>query len=410
MAHRAARLHRSPAEWAARALLAVVAAVLGYGAVTHSLANAFRVSAIERAHRLAPGDGRITAYLAKSLSGPQSNSAQRVEADRTARLALRQDPTAVAAVAVLGLNAQVRGDTVSARRLFAYSDKLSRRDLRTRLWAIEDAVARDDIPGALRNYDIALRTSRSAPPLLYPVLASAIDDADIAAAVVETLAARPPWAESFVEIVARNGANPRATAQLFRDFHTANIPVSDGARAAVIERLIADKLFDEAWSHYSFLHLKADRRRARDPKFTANLTQPSPFDWKPMGGVAGVATVIRDSAKNGVFDFSAPPSVGGLLLQQMQMLPAGDYLIEGRSIGIEQPESSRPYWTLACLEGRELGRVVIPNSTYSNGKFRGRFTVPQGCQVQYLRLVGQPSNLASGLSGQIDQLALRPVG
>lgn len=86
-------------------------------------------------------------------------TARRREADRLARLALRQDPTAVAALATLGLNAQIRGDTNSARRYFAYSDKLSRRSLTTRLWAIEDAVARDDIPAALRNYDVALRTS-----------------------------------------------------------------------------------------------------------------------------------------------------------------------------------------------------------------------------------------------------------
>lgn len=409
MAFSAGRLSRSPAEWSVRLLLAAVAAALGYAAVTHSLAMVLRTAAPERAHALAPWDGRITAYLSAKLSAPEADATGRAEADRLAHLALRQDPTAIAAAATLGLNAQIRGDTEDARRFFAYSDKLSRRDLRTRLWAIEDAVARDDIPGALRHYDIALRTSRSAPQLLYPVLASAITDVDVTAALVKTLAAQPEWTAGFVEFVASNGADSRTTSRLLRGLHEAAVPVSDSARAMVISRLIADKLFDDAWSYYASLYPGADRRRARDPQFVANLTPPSPFDWVPMGGESGVAASIQGGTQDGVFDFAAPASVGGPLLQQMQMLPPGEYLIEGRSLYIDQPENSRPYWTLTCLEGRELGRVVLSNSAEDDGVFRGRFSVPQGCAIQYLRLVGRPSNLVGGLSGQIDEVALRPV-
>lgn len=401
-------LRRSPIEWSARIVLALTAAVLGYSAVVHSLAMVLRTVSPEQAHALAAWDGRITASLSEKFSELGAGAAQRAEANRLALLALRQDATAVAAVATLGLNAQARGDIESARRFFAYSDKLSRRDLRTRLWGIEDAVARDDIPNALRQYDIALRTSRSAPDLLYPVLASAIADADIATALVKTLATRPAWTQSFIEFAAGNGTDPRATAQLFREVSGAAVPISDSARAMVINRLIARQLFDDAWAYYSsYSHV--DRRRARDPQFTVNLSTPSPFDWVPMGGDSGIATSIQGNAQRGVFDFSAPASVGGVLLQQMQMLPPGDYLIEGRSAGIDQPEGSRPYWALTCLEGRELSRLTLPNSAQDEGMFRGRLAVPSGCPVQYLRLVARPSNSVGGLSGQINEVALLPV-
>jgi hypothetical protein len=64
---------------------------------------------------------------------------------------------------------------------------------------------------------------------------------------------------------------------------------------------------------------------------------------------------------------------------------------------------------LQCREGRELGRVVLPDSAEARGEFDGRFTVPQGCPVQMLALVLRPSEAVSGVSGRIDRLQLTPI-
>lgn len=399
---------RSPKEWAARIALALLALVLGYFAVTHSLAQVLRTKAPEQAYRLAPYDGRITAYLSAKMSGPGATTEERAEADRLARLALRQDPTAVAAVATLGINAQLRGDTEVARRYFEYSDKLSRRDLRTRLWFIEDAVAREDVPEALRHYDIALRTSRGAPNLLYPVLGTAISDATIRSELVKTLAAKPAWTESFIGYAADNG-DTVSVARLFQDLRHSNVVIPDAAQASIIGRLVTEENYAAAWSYFASIRPNADRRRSRDTSFAANLTAPSPFDWTPLGGDAGISTVIQSGSQDGIFDFSAPATVGGPLLQQLQLLPTGDYVIEGRTIDLDQAETARPYWVLICTNGRELGRVEVPNSSENGGVFRGQFTVNAGCPAQYLRLVARPSNAIGGLSGQIDEVQLRPA-
>lgn len=406
---RATRPRRSATEWGVRGALAVAAAGLGYFSVTHSVAYMIRGSAPARAHALAPWDGRITALLSEQLSGPEATAADRKRADDLARLALRQDPTAVPAVATLGINAQVRGDTAAARRIFAYSETLSRRDLRTRLWAIEDAVARNDIAGAMRNYDIALRTSRIAPDLLFPVLASAITDAEIRQALVATLTKRPIWSDQFTGFVSGNGPDPRATASLFEALHRRGIALPAASPAALIGRLLAEGRADDAWRFYATLTPGADRRIARDPGFTANLTAPTPFDWVPITD-SGVSATIQRGEQGGIFDFAVPPNLGGPLLRQTQLLSPGDYRIEGRSIGIEQAADALPYWTLTCAEGRELGRVTVPNSAVANGRFVGRFTVPAGCPVQQLLLVARPSESLSGLTGQIDDVRLRPAG
>jgi hypothetical protein len=409
MARRGSGKRRSAKEWAVRLGLAAVAAAIGWSAVTHSLATALRARAPEQAHALAPGDARIAATLAAKWVLDRSDPVKQAEATRLAREALLRDPTVVQAVTTLGLQADLRGDKEAARRLFAYSQILSRRDLTTQIWAIEDAVGRGDIAGALRHYDVALRTNRTAPDLLYPVLADAIGDAAIRAELVRTLAAKPAWGASFVDYVAVGGSDPQATASLFRSLGRTGVPVSARGRTALIGKLMARGEYEDAWAFYASVHPGADRRRSRDPRFTGDAQNPSPFDWFTVND-AGISTTIQRGEQGGIVDFSAPSSIGGPLLRQMQLLPAGRYVLSGRSAGINQPEASRPYWMLACLDGRELGRIILPNSGEGQARFAGQFIVPAACPAQYLSLVARPSDEVSGVSGQIEEAILRPAG
>jgi hypothetical protein len=395
-------------EWATRFVVAVAAGWLGYLATTYSVAASLPNSEAERAHRLVPGDSRIAAALSEQLSGAEATAADRARADRIAQAALLRDPAAVEAVATLGINALARGDQASARRLFSYSQYLSRRDLRTQLWAIEDAVARGDITDVLKHYDIALRTKRDTPELLFPILASAISDPAIRSGLVKTLAARPIWTDDFVDYVSAHDIDSPSTAALFQGLRRARVSISEGASANLVNGLISDGHFEAAWSYYASIRRNVDRHATRDPEFAARLDIPAPFDWMPAS-VSGISTSIQQGTKGGVFDFAAPPSVGGLLLQQLQMLPPGDYVLEGHSIGIAQPNESLPYWTLSCREGSEFGRVIVPASAEKGGWFAGRMIVPANCPVQVLALVARPSTEIAGLAGQIDRVALRPI-
>jgi hypothetical protein len=400
-----ARAKRSSREWAVRGGLAALVAVLGYFCVTFSMAQVVAATDPALAHRLAPYDGRITARLAASLVEGEASPADRARADELARLALRQDPTAVLAVSTLGINAETRGDGDTARRLFAYAFKLSRRDLVTQLWSIEDAVTRGDIAGAVRHYDIALRTRPDLAQLLFPVLASASSDPAIRVPLVRTLATKPNWGEGFINYISGNGPDVGATAQLFVDLRRAGVVVPLTAQASAVNALLAAGRFEEAWRYYTSIRPGSDRRRSRDPRFTAELEAPSHLDWTPVNE-SGVVT----SAQDGAFDFTVPASVGGPLLQQVQLLPPGTYRIAGRSSGIEQEDSRRPYWTLQCrADGRELGRVVLPNSGQASGRFLGMFTVPAGCPVQTLLLMARPVDAVSGLAGRLEQVELVPA-
>lgn len=394
-------------EWLGRIALAVAILVVGTLGVVQSLGLALQHMP-ERAHAIARSDGHIMARVAQKLLVSNPSAMGQAAAGRLAREALRQDPTAVRAVTTLGLIAQSGGRTEEARRLFSYANALSRRELQTQLWAIEDAVGRNDIRGALAQYDIALRTSRHAPELLYPVLAAALSDPAIRDELARTLGRRPSWSPTFVTYLAEQPLDPPATADLFAKLRRTGLPVPEEASALLIAALANKGMWDLAWSYYATVRVGADRRQSRDPDFSTSIKFPSLFDWMPVNG-GGVATSLQSGERGGAFVFSAPPSANGLLLQQAQMLAPGSYRLEGRSSGVDLPVTSQPYWALSCRGGPELGRIAVSSSAQANGIFAGRFVVPTGCPLQTLALVARPSESMSGSSGQIDRVQLRPT-
>ena len=395
----------SATQWGMRGALAALALLAGYTSVKATLAQVAVKGNPALAHRLSPGNAQVASQFAWQMSGQQATPANRIAADRLAKQALIADPTAVSAVATLGLNAHLRGDADNARRLFAYSERLSRRNLATQVWLVENAARRGDVTGTLHHFDVALRTSLVAPDVLYPVLAQTMAAPGIRTEMTRTLADHPGWGDSFLRYVAANSKDPRPIAALFTELRQSNVPVPDDAGVNLINALITHGFAQEAWAFYTTGHPHSDPRFSRDPGFTGNADTASLFDWTPIndGGIAS-------SLQPGAFEYQVSASLAGPVLQQWQMLPPGQYRIEGRSRGIEQQPTALPYWSLTCDDGRELGRVTVPNSAQNDGHFSGQFMVPGDCPVQKLTLVTQSSDAVGGSSGQFDRVQIVPQG
>jgi len=395
---------RSVRTMAARATLAAVATILAGFALADSFAHALARSSPSQARVLAPWDGKIAGKAAERAMNIAPVADQDSQPARLARAAIALEPTSAEAFGVLGMQAQLRSQTEEARILFAYSLKLSRRELPPRLWAIEEAVGRGDLDQALRHYDIALRTSDQASARLFPPLASALDEQRVRQGVVKLLAANPPWREGFISYAARAGTSPRGTAALFRAAEANRIPVSPEMRTALVDSFANQGLFREAWSYYASIRPGAQRNRSRDPRFTFAEPRTSLFDW-----TTGEFASLQQSGDNGVVGFFAPPATGGTLVSQAQLLPPGRYTLQGKSSDVDLPDESLPYWTLTCAGDRELGRVVVPPSATNGGRFRGQFLVPAGCPWQMLSLVARPTDDYRGVTGQIETVVLEPA-
>lgn len=405
---RGGRAQRSPADRVVRGFLALAAAFAGWFAVSNSLAQVIARSDAARGHQLAPWDGRIAARLATTQFVGDDDANGRAAAARLARKALGDDPTTVQAVTTLGLNAQAGGNLALAREMFRYAQTLSRRDFTTQLWAIEDAVARGDIPGAIFHYDIALRTSKTAPDVLYPVLAAAIGDPAIRTALVARLRTRPVWSLNFINHVSLGDAMPQAAAALFVDLKRAGVNVPDPATAAVVSRLISGNDIPAAWRYYATIRDVEDASRSRDPDFASGLQASSVFDWVPAND-SGVTASIQRGDSGGLFDYAISPGFAGAILQQQQAMPAGRYRIEGEAANIDEAPDALPYWMVTCRDGRELGRVGIPAAQHGLSHFVGDIDVPADCPAQTLALVARLSDRVGGTQGKIERILMHQI-
>ncbi|WNO53776.1 tetratricopeptide repeat protein [Stakelama saccharophila] len=341
---------------------------------------------------------------------PDADQSQLAAAADIARDVLLRDAAATDAVIALGLAAQIENRVDAARTAFHYAERLSRRELQTQLWAIVDLAGQGDIPGVIRQYDIALRTAPgAASERLFPALSSVLSDPQVRRLLVERLGRDPAWRDRFLGYAARDGEDPEAAQQLFTALDRAHVPVPEPAKVGLISSLIAADKWDSAWSYYQTLHPQANRASSQDPDFRYRPKYRSLFDWVPVAQ-SGIAATIGSGGDGGVFTFSTPPGVGGTVLRQMEVLPPGEYVVEGVSERIDQPDVSRPYWQLSCYHGSELGRVELPNSDRNGGRFSGRFMVPEDCPAQVLTLVTRASDDIAGVEGQIAHVQIRPAG
>lgn len=392
-------IKRSSREWAFRGGIAIAAAICGYISVTSTLANAVVKTDPTVAHSLSPFNWSITAELAAAEMTAKPDSRHDSRPALLARDALRHDPTAVSALNVLGLQAQLSGDTQKARSIFAYSLALSRRNLQTHFWAIEDAVSRGDITGALQQYDTALRTSRRAPDVLFPTLAAAIAEPRVREGLIHILHTHPVWGDQFIGFVSQGQIDPLSAELFLRAATKSGLEVPDSNRVILVNKLIQRRQADRAWRYYTSFR-KGDRHQSRDAAFKAAIKRPSLFDWAPHNS-AGISASLQSSKQGGAVEFSVAPSVGGKLIEQRQMLYPGIYRFESSIEDLQQPEQSRPYWTLVCQDGRDLGKINVPNAEKGVVRFSGQFTVPDGCIMQTLSLIARPSDEIAGVFGRV---------
>lgn len=392
-----------------RGLLALASAILGLMALAASAANVIVKVDPVQAESLSPGNGTIMAAAAKERFASSSGVEKAAQAARVASLAVREDATAVDALLVLAFHAQIAGDQPRSNRIFAHVNRLTRRELQPQIWAIEDAISQGDIERALHHYDIALRTSVEAQAMLYPTLATALAEPRIRSAVLQIVASRPIWTESYFTFLSNRTQEPTSAMQFFQEAREFGIAITEENRAALVNHLFAKGEFRNAFRYYASYRPDVDASRSRDPGFTGGTKHRTVFDWT-TGQEPGLSASILANGSQGVVEFSLSPGFQGTLIEQTQILPAGKYRISTSVVSIDQPANLRYEWVLMCLQGPELGRIRIPATPVQGGVPADEFTVPQGCPVQKLAMEVRSTSAASGVTGRIERAELSPSG
>lgn len=389
----------APLNWRSSVWMKTVAVLLvllvGILAVRHSTGLALAAKRPELALRLDGENALVQAEAALALVKSQPDADSRRKARALALGALQRDPGNVDALAALGMSSDNPKQVTAA---FTAAERLSRRNLITQLWMIENAVAKEDVASALRHYDIALRTSRSAPAILFPVLVNATTDDALLPEIARTLARRPLWGGLYLQQLAQSGPDRGRIARLFATLKRQGIATGLAADSALYDRLLEAQLFEQAWAVYAADHPGASRDMIRNGLFAEEVVNPTPFDWQLSDNEFVNARTEQVSASKGQLVFTTSAGEGGEVAKQMLVLAPGTYTAEVGVSRIDAPDAAAPYLRMTCLpSGAELLRKPLALQGMSGAPF----SVPAGCPAQTLVLMVQPAGGLAAVTGTV---------
>jgi hypothetical protein len=318
---------------------------------------------LETVRRIWPFAAASEAQTAETALADLDATSPRQPVAEAAAHALLREPVNVIAARVAGMTASLDGDDRRARRLLAYAETLSRRDLGTQIALIEFAVADGDVPRALQHYDKALRTKRSADPLLMPVLVQASRDPEVATALGSMLARRPPWRMRFVYSLIE--AQPWAPT--FQSLiGSARLGVRDPLERDFLARSLKGLVASNQTAAAARLYEQATGVRVgtgtRNGNF-AGQDRIAPFDWEITDepGLSGLPGAGDEPGLPSALSLEANAGRSGVVARQMLLLPAGRHRLKFLTGNVGEADRSRVQITCngtdALLAAQRLPRT-----------------------------------------------------
>ncbi|HEY0625322.1 MAG TPA: hypothetical protein VGD10_01170 [Allosphingosinicella sp.] len=384
------------------ALIVLAALFLLWLSVAVSLAGAARERHPELALRFWPIDGFAKAAKASLMITADVRKEEVAQARQLALDALRSEPMAVKGVRVAAIGAEVAGDRAAAKRQFQLSRDLSKRDLITTLWFLEEAVSRNDIPGVLRQYEIALRTSRSSQGILFPVLDGALGDDELVSSIGGLLARGHEWVPPFAEYMIKDGKQPGGFAKALLARPTSLNHLPPDYRAALLTKLVDKGELNVAERLYLRLSGSAPAAAIRNGDFSSPSVWP-PFDWSLISGADYGADLAPE--QGALLIYSRNGGAGTVARQILALAPGAYQLEVAGAVRSESGEGSA-LWSVGCIGGRSLGGIRVGAQ---GRRLAQRITVPAGCPRQWINLEIGSGGEGSRIDGEFDSIRLRRI-
>lgn len=383
MSRRRRRTTNGPtlARWAA---VTAGGALLASLVVASGVANAVGNERPAVALRVAPFDARANAREADFLLfKTQSRPDERVAARHFAELALVRDPTVASAYRTLALVGPGGKISEPDNALLLASESMSRREAPTQLALIELHVGRGDVAGALRHYDILLRTAPRYDQLLLPILASAASDPNVERPLARTVVHADLWRRRLLTVMTNVGIDADRYAAFVTTMRRFG-PLVDTDIYRSMAGIYADaQRPDAAWRLVEAVDGAATwRAPLRNGRFSVANTTP-PFDWALEQGGA-VEAFQSGAAGPGRLTITSDRGDGGRAARQLLALAPGRYALSFQTGPLASLQTPVLTGSVTCVatDGASLMTVAVeprrPTVT------RQELAVPSGCPWQWL--------------------------
>ncbi|BDI59743.1 hypothetical protein [Qipengyuania nanhaisediminis] len=352
------------------------------------------------------GDLALARALAQNAqSGPESAAtvaASAINAGLNPRTRLSIEARALSSLADTALSPEalrqlafVAEDEERRATLLDLARRVSRRDVAAAAQSAELAFARGDHDRGFAVLDQALAISSRLDDSIFPLLLRSSRDRDFARLVRASLSADPQWAERL----AAHASNDSESAALFAPLAGALAPRSRALLvdygAPLIERLTESHRYEEAFAAY-----RAYARGPQDP--AAFGSQPlAPIDWQLVDQFDHGARRIG-SAPGSVELFARARREGDAARIVLARRPGSHVL----NLKLSEPRGSGGSLALTrtCLSRAGDGASEITRAALEADQVALRFTVPDGCPYQSLRLAIQSEREA--ISVLVDDVAI----
>lgn len=328
-----------------------------------------------------------------------------------AQRAFRDEPLAYQATRIAALNAETQNDIPQARELMRDVIKITKRDLMSHMWLIQDYSNLSDIEKMLDHYDLVLRTSSQATAAVMPRLAAAMANDVMVGPMKRLLLPEPDWAVFFWPELPRTPPSLINAAVLRSEL--ANEGVGNPAKNDVdlLKSLVADRNYDEAFSLYTSLSSANSRQGNRrkqplqmQPDMQYDTALP-PFDWETIStGEYGAG--INPNGKS--ITISALPDSYGTVAQKLIKLDSSSYEISMKIIG-QAPEKGRLTAGISCAQSDKnnyASAILIDKRSVKQ-----KLTIPSSeCKYFWFKLDIENSGNSSVVEYGITSISLTKIG
>lgn len=394
------------------AAVAVVSLACAWQAYTFALVPNLRLSSPVLALQYRPDDAVAISKRVHAGIEEAGKYASTEQDRRDAISALIETPLNRSLLRIIGMDAALRGDKAQAAEFLTLSHQVSRRDIWTEVWLLEEAARADDFPAVLSHYHAALAVNPELAPSLNPLMVDATAYPQVRVALRPYLRRDASWAPGYLAAAAKDAQLDHVMDLIGPVAHLLGDEAYEPGVSRILFRLGAAGRSGEAMrlakSVWPDFEPAAFARSLPDP--ASSDARLGSLAWT-LGESTGLAPRLVQSG--GIEAILAPLARGVIASRDMPVTSGSEYALVQRIDFTGEWQSARIRWYAECFaaDGSAGGRIweqVVPAASKAI-TYRSTITVPSGCSLLKLTLAGNGPDGRAEAGFRLNELSLSKV-
>lgn len=379
-----------PLSIAKAAILGIGSLGLAWGAGTHAIGMIARTKNPELALKAVPHEPVALAMLAEIKLTEAKTAAQANVSGELAMESLRAQALNPRALRVVGFVNDANNKIEKGEAIIRQSALLSRRNLGTQLWLIEEAIRRNDTKAALHQYHLALTTSPNAKDILFPILTKAVTNQEIANELVPYVKSNEEWIVPFLALAVRD----KEAVNSIADVVIKAGGIQSGAKRDQVRSDLMLALVEKGDVHRAAAIFKtaegAPKEILASPALTATAfdSKYKGLGWSLSDDPALGSEVSGTQERRAMLAY-ANGGKSGRVARKALLLQPGQYQLRVAYSDLVSNPNSTIRWQISCAGSSETSPIAVGAdlTKASNGNASLLFTVTSACTGQFLDLM-----------------------